>query len=95
MDKFKYPIKLKNYSNNKYAYPHIFVKPYTTFYDLKELTISHSYFHREAIKKPSFPYLFPHYYLYKDILENCSSEQIYFNKEYLKFIFFLIMLIVS
>ena len=80
MKKFKYPIKLKNYSNNKYAYPHIFVKPYTTFYDLNTLKISHSYFHREAIKKPSFPYFLPHYNFLKSLIDN-NKEKIYFNEE--------------
>jgi len=80
IEKFNYPIKVKNYSNNKYAYPHIFLKPYTSFYNSDSFEISHPYFKRESIKKPSFPYLFPHYNLYKDILNN-SNEQIYFNKE--------------
>ena len=81
IEKFNYPIKVKNYSNNKYAYPHIFLKPYTSFYNSDSFEISHPYFKRESIKKPSFPYLFPHFNLYKDILENFISEQIYFNKE--------------
>jgi len=80
IEKFNYPIKVKNYSNNKYAYPHIFLKPYISFYNCDSFDISHPYFKRESIKKPSFPYLFPHYYLYKDILEN-NNDQIYFNKE--------------
>jgi len=80
IEKFNYPIKVKNYSNNKYAYPHIFFKPYTSFYNTDSFNITHPYFKRESIKKPSFPYLFPHYYLYKGILEN-SNEKIYFNKE--------------
>ena len=32
-DKFNYPIKIKNYSNNIFAYTHMFVKPYTSFYN--------------------------------------------------------------
>ena len=80
MDKFKYPIKIKNYSNNKYAYPHIFVKPYTTFYNSKTFEITHPYFHRESIKKPSFPYLMPHYYSFKNLINN-NNEDIYLNEE--------------
>lgn len=80
IEKFNYPVKLKNYSNNKYAYPHIFLKPYISFYTTDSFDISHPYFKRESIKKPSFPYLLPHYYLYKGILEN-NNEQIYYNKE--------------
>ena len=80
IEKFNYPIKVKNYSNNKYAYPHIFLKPYISFYNCDSFDISHPYFKRESIKKPSFPYLFPHYYLYKDIIEN-NNDQIYFNEE--------------
>ena len=80
IDKFKYPIKIKNYSNNEYAYPHMFVKPFTSFYNSNIFNISHSYFNRESIKKPSFPYFLPHYYYLKDIIEKCN-ETVVFNEE--------------
>ena len=80
IDKFKYPIKIKNYSNNNYAYPHIFVKPYTSFYNSEAFEISHPYFHRESIKKPSFPYLLPHYFYFMSII-NINNEEIYFSED--------------
>ena len=80
IDKFNYPIKIKNYSNNNYAYPHMFVKPYTSFYNTDTFRITHPYFHRELIKKPSFPYILPHYNLLKNIIEN-NNEKIYFDEE--------------
>ena len=80
INKFKYPIILKNYSNNIYAYPHIFVRPYTSFYNLTTFHISHPYFHKESIKKPSFPYFLPHYYFLKSIIDK-NNEEIYFKEE--------------
>ena len=81
IDKFNYPVKLKNFSNNKYAYPSIFVKPYTSFYNEDTFEISHPYYHRELIKRPSFPYLVPHYYCLKSIIDNNSNGKVYFNEE--------------
>ena len=80
VDKFNYPIKIKKYSNNKYAYPHVFVKPYTSFYNTETFRISHPFFHRESIRKPSFPYILPHYYFLKNFVDN-YNEKIYFNEE--------------
>ena len=80
IEKFKCPIKLKNYANNKNAYPQLFVKPYTSFYNLETLRISHPYFKRKGIKKPSFPYLPPHYNILKSIIDN-NNKDIYFNEE--------------
>ena len=80
VDKFNYPIKIKKYSNNNYAYPHLFVKPYTSFYNSETFRISHPYFHRESIRKPSFPYILPHYYFLKNFVDN-YNEKIYFNEE--------------
>ena len=78
-EKFKCPVKIKNYSNNKYACPPLFVKPYTSFYNLETLSISHSYFNKKGIKKPSFPYLPSHNDILKSIIN--SSEKEYFNEE--------------
>ena len=80
LDKFDYPTKIKNYSNNIYAYPHIFLKPYTSFYDRNEFNITHPYFNRESIKIPSFPFVLSHYYSLKTIIDNYTI-QIYFKIE--------------
>ena len=76
-NKFNCPTKIKNYSNSTYAYPAIFYKPFTSFYNLETLNISHPYFHKETIKKPSFPLLLSHYYT----LNNISDDnEIYFKE---------------
>ena len=76
-NKFNYPTKIKNYSNSTYAYPAIFYKPYTSFYNLDTLNISHPYYHKEAIKKSSFPLLLSHYYVLKDMYDD---NEIYFQE---------------
>ena len=81
-NKLNYPTKLKNFSNYKYAYPNIFYKPYTSFYNVDTFKISHPYFHKESIKKSSFPLFLSHYYTLNSILyenendlfkENCEA----------------------
>ena len=60
-DKLNCPVILKNYSNNQYAYPQIYFRPYTSFYNQKTLNISHSYFDKNIIKKPSFQIMIFHF----------------------------------
>ena len=81
MEKLNYPAKLKNYSNNKYAYPQMFFKPYTSFYNISTFPISHPYFNRGIIKKPSFPYLPVHYYELETVIDNNKKGEIFFNEE--------------
>ena len=80
-DKLDRPVKLKNYSNNKYAYPQLYLKPYTSFYNNKTLSISHSYYNKNIIKKPSFPYILPHYYVLKSFIDKEKSKMELFNEE--------------
>lgn len=80
MDKLNYPVTLKNYANNKYAYPQMFFKPYSSFYNNSTFEISHSYFNRNLIKKPSFPYLPEHYFGLETIIKN-DNKEIFFNEE--------------
>ena len=68
-DKLNRPVKIKNYANNKYANPPIFFSPYTSFYDNKNLKISHSYYNKNVIKNPSFPYFLPHYDQVKSFID--------------------------
>ena len=68
-NKFKYPTKIKNFSNSDYAYPNIFLRPYTSFYNSDTFNISHSYFPKESIKKQSFPLLLSHYYCFNNIFD--------------------------
>jgi len=79
IDKFKYPTILKNYSNNLFAYPNIFYRTYTSFYDGETLKISHPYFHKESIKKCSFPLLLSHYYSLNNFYDDYEIS--YFKKE--------------
>ena len=80
-DKFNYPVKIKNFSNNKYAYPHIFFNPYTSFYNNdKILKITHYYLYKKLLNIYSFPYLLPHYITVKVVIENIN-EKIYFKEE--------------
>ena len=79
IDKLNYPVELKNYSNNKYAYPQIFFRPCTSFYNKETLKISHSYFNKNVIKKPSFPYFRPHYCELKSIVQNNKDKITLFN----------------
>ena len=74
-------MKLKNYSNNKYAYPQLYFKPYTSFYNMPTLKISHSYFNKNVIKKPSFPYFLPHYYELKSFIDHEKDKKEFFNEE--------------
>ena len=76
IEKFKYPIKMKNYSNNDFAYPQIFVQPYSSFYNVDSFYISHAYFNRNLIKKPSFPFLPSHFNYLKSIIDTYNNEQI-------------------
>ena len=71
---------MKNYSNNDFAYPQIFVQPYDSFYNVDSFYISHSYFNRHLIKKPSFPFMPSHFDYLKSIIDN-NNEEIYFNGE--------------
>ena len=80
-DKLNCPVILKNYSNNQYAYPQIYFRPYTSFYNQKTLNISHSYFDKNIIKKPSFPYFLSHYHGLKSIIENLKNEKSLFESE--------------
>ena len=80
-DKLRRPGTIKNYSNNNYAYPQLYYKPYTSFYYNKYLHISHEYFKPNMIKKPSFPYFPEHYYELKSIIDNTKSEPELFNEE--------------
>jgi len=79
IDKFKYPTTLKNYSNNFYAYPNIFYRTYTSFYENETLKISHPYFHKESINKNSFPLLLSHYYSLNNFYND--YEESYFKQE--------------
>ena len=80
-DKLNCPVYLKNYSNNKYAYPQLYLKPYTSFYNNKTLNISHPYYNKNIIKKPSFPYILPHYFLLNSILDKEKPKKELFNEE--------------
>ena len=80
-DKLNRPVKLKNYSNNKYAYPQLYFKPYTSFYNNKTLKISHSYYNKNVIKKPSFPYFLSHYNELKSFIDKEKDKKEFFNKE--------------
>ena len=80
-EKLNRPVKLKNYSNNKYAYPQLYFKPYTSFYNMPTLKISHSYFNKNVIKKPSFPYFLPHYYELKSFIDHEKDKKEFFNEE--------------
>ena len=75
---FKYPTRLKNFSNSTYAYPNIFFRPYTYFYNVDSFKVSHPYFHLEAIKKKSFPLLLSHYYILNN---NFYNNENYLFKE--------------
>ena len=79
IDKFQYPTTLKNYSNSLYAFPNIFYRTYTSFYDSETLKISHPYFHKESIKKHSFPLLLSHYYSLNNVYND--NEISYFKQE--------------
>ena len=81
IDKLNRPVKIKNYSNNKYAYPQLYFRPYTDFYNQKTLNISHSYFNKNLIKKPSFPYFLPHFYELKLITDNNKDKNTLINLE--------------
>ena len=80
-EKLNRPVKIKNYANNKYAYPPIFLAPYTSFYDNKTLNISHSYYNKKIIKKPSFPYFLPHYDQLKSLIDKEKDKKNFFNEE--------------
>ena len=80
-EKLNHPVELKNYANNKYAYPQIYFRPYTSFYNNDSLKISHSYFNKNLIKKPSFPYFLPHYFELKSIIEDKKGKIEIFNEE--------------
>ena len=80
-EKLNRPVKIKNYANNKYAYPPIFFGPYTSFYDNKTLNISHSYYNKKIIKKPSFPYFLPHYDQLKSLIDKEKDKKNFFNEE--------------
>ena len=80
-DKLNHPVELKNYSNNNYAYPQIYFRPYTSFYNNEYLKISHSYFDKNVIKKPSFPYFLSHYNELKSIFERNKNKIEIFNEE--------------
>ena len=80
-DKLNRPVKIKNYSNNRYAYPQLYFKPYTSFYNIPTLKISHSYFNKNVIKKPSFPYFLPHYCEFKSIIDKEKEKTTFFNRE--------------
>ena len=79
IDKFNYPTKIKNYSNTSFAYPNIFFKPYISFYKNETLKISHPYYHKEVIKKQSFPPLLSHFYTLNNFLND--NDITFFNKE--------------
>ena len=81
IDKLNHPVILKNYANNFYAYPQLYYRPYTSFYYHKFLKISHSYFNKNVIKKPSFPYFLPHYYELKSIIDQNKATPDLFNEE--------------
>ena len=81
IDKLNRPVKIKNYSNNKYAYPQLYFRPYTNFYNQETLNISHSYFNKNLIKKPSFPYFLPHFYELKLISDNNKDKNTLINLE--------------
>ena len=74
-------MNLKNYSNNKYAYPQLYLKPYTSFYNNKTLNISHPYYNKNIIRKPSFPYILPHYFLLKSLIDKEKPKKELFNEE--------------
>ena len=80
-NKLNHPVELKNYANNKYAYPQIYFRPNTSFYNNDSLRISHRYFDKNKIKKPSFPYFLPHYYELKSIFERNKDKIEIFNEE--------------
>jgi len=80
-DKLNRPVKLKNYSNNKYAYPQLYLKPYTSFYNNNNLKITHPYYNINIIKKPSFPYFLPHYYTLKFFIDKEKEKKELFNEK--------------
>ena len=62
-----YPSKLKNYSNNKYSLPKLFLDCDIKFYKSKYFHICHPQFNLSLLKKDSFPN-FPSHYEYFDDL---------------------------
>ena len=80
-DKLNRPVKLKNYSNNKYAYPQLYLKSYTSFYNNKTLKITHPYYNINIIKRPSFPYFLPHYYMLKFFIDKEKEKKELFNEK--------------
>lgn len=50
---------------------------FSSFYNVGSFDISHSYFNRNLIKKPSFPYLPSHFNYLKNNIDNNNKEQTY------------------
>ena len=67
MPLFNYPSKLKNFSNNKYNTPKIFLECDIHFYKSKYFSVCHPTFNLNLLKKDSFPN-FPSHYDYHDDL---------------------------
>ena len=98
-----FPIKLKNFSSNKYSIPKIFLECDLNFYKSKYFSVCHPDFNAKLLKKDSFPNFPSHYDYFNDIFkkylknysfycycEFISAKYIIFGKIYIcdKFILF-------
>ena len=77
MPLFNYPSKLKNFSNNKYNTPKIFLECDINFYKSKYFSVCHPTFNLNLLKKDSFPNFPSHYDYYDDLFKK------YLNNNYL------------
>ena len=78
-DFLNYPTKLKNYSNNKYALPKIFLSCNYDIYKSKRFALLYPKIKKNLIKN-EFPNLPTHYIYYKELLNNLIQNPISKNK---------------
>ena len=72
---FNYPVKIKNYSCNKYFQPKAFIKPDIGHYKNKYFSVLHPNFNLELLKKDSFPNIPSQYDYYNDLYKKYSNNK--------------------